>query len=291
MSEGQPLPEAPRKSKAKKIFFSLITIIGLGIVAEQIWYHYTFPYGWSHCCDIQLAFALQQYAEDHGGHFPSGADCPEASLSLLYSNYVNANLLRGKIISLKTVEHALAANGKLGPDSCGWHYVEGITLSDDSQIAIVWDKVGLGHNGQRLEHGGHFIIRADGRQDFVSGEGWSNFSQEQQELLAHRNIKAFQGLPELTARIVLPGGKVLTNFDGQYELQESASTATFSLTGGSERGNHLDLKWYRIYPEGDGQMTWSLVLPDEKLRSKPVTFITTNGQAIPDSITFEMERY
>jgi hypothetical protein len=286
MSTGELVPVEPsRKSKSKKIFFSLVVVIAIGVTVEQAWYRYTFPYGWSHCCDIQLGFALRQYAEDHGGHFPSGGDCPEASLSLLYSNYVDANLLRGKTVPLQTVEGALATNGKLGPVTCGWHYVEGITLSDDPRIAIVWDKVGLGHNGERVRNGGHAIIRADGMRDFVSGADWPKFLQEQRELLAHRTQEAIQAVPALMARIRLPNGEVLTNCSGAYELATTGSGGQ-----GTQSGSSLDLQWYHIYPE-EGQATWTLTLPDQKLRSKPVTLTIKEGRASPDSIIFEMENY
>jgi hypothetical protein len=287
MSEGETIPAVPRrKSRAKKIIFSLIGVIAVGITTGQVWYHYTFPYGWSHCCAKGLMFALEEYAQEHGGRYPFGGDSPEASLGLLYSNYVDANVLRGKTVSLQTVERALAKNHKLDPDSCGWHYVEGLTLSDDPQIAVVWDKIGLGHNGQHLKNGGHEVIFVSGSELVISGPSWPKFLKEQQELLAHRNPKAIQGLPELTARIHLPGGEVLTNYDGFYELK------TVDASGeGTENSSHMDLLWYHVYPEGDGPMTWTLTLPDRKLRSKPVTFTVTNGQASPDSITFEMEAY
>jgi hypothetical protein len=76
-----------------------------------------------------------------------GGGTPEGSLSLLFSNYVDAYTLRGKTVPLNVTEEGLET-GKLGPDSCGWHYVEGLTDTDDPQIAILWDKVGLGHNGE-----------------------------------------------------------------------------------------------------------------------------------------------
>jgi hypothetical protein len=290
MSEGESVPAVtPRKSKAKRIFLILVSVIALGIAAEQIWWHYTFPYGWSHCCDIQLGSALEQYAEEHGGHFPSGGDCPEASLSLLYSNYADANLLRGKIVPVDIVERALATKGKLGPDSCGWHYVEGLTLSDDPRIAIVWDKVGLGHNGQRLKNGGHSIILANGFRDFVSGARWPQFLEEQKQLLSHRGLEAAQAAPALTASIRLPGGEILTNCSGTYELATTATSPHYSGTGG-ESGENLKLRWFRLTPD-ECQMTWVLTLPEQKLRSKPVTFTVTNGQASPNSITFEMGTY
>jgi hypothetical protein len=158
----------------------VLVILVVGMVLTGLgWYRYTFPYDWSHCCSKILGFALLSYAENHAGRFPVGGDTPEASLSLLYSNYLDANTLRGKTVPLKVVQQALAKNGKLGPESCGWHYVEGLTEADDLKIAIVWDKVGLGHNGQRVNGGGHSVIFLDGLDGFVSGKEWPAFLEEQ----------------------------------------------------------------------------------------------------------------
>jgi hypothetical protein len=51
-----------------------------------------FPYGRSHSCDKGLMFALDEYARDHNGAYPAGEESPEASLSLLYPEYANAEL-------------------------------------------------------------------------------------------------------------------------------------------------------------------------------------------------------
>jgi hypothetical protein len=37
-------------------------------------------------------FALDEYARDHNGAYPAGEESPEASLSLLYPEYANAEL-------------------------------------------------------------------------------------------------------------------------------------------------------------------------------------------------------
>jgi hypothetical protein len=133
-----------------------------------------------------MGIALREYAEDHNGDFPTGGETPEASLSLLYSNYVDAQWLRGKTVPLNVAEAALRKNGKLGPDSCSWHYVEGLIESDNPQIAILWDKVGLGHNGERVKGGGHEVLYVDGDSRFISGLKWPEFLEEQNQLLAQR---------------------------------------------------------------------------------------------------------
>jgi len=154
-------------------------------VGRAYWY-WQFPYGMSHCCDIGLVGTLQNYAHDHGGAFPSGEETPEASLSLLYPKYANANLLRGKTVPLETVEEILDSGQLLGPETCGWHYVEGLTLKDDTHIAILWDKIGLGHNGERLPEGGHYVVFLTGYREYIPESEWPAFLEKQEELLRQR---------------------------------------------------------------------------------------------------------
>ncbi len=155
----------------------LAGLMGLG------YWKYSYPYGWSHCCAKGVGLALREYAMDHGGFYPAGGGSPEASLSLLYSNYLDAYTLRGKTVPLEVVQQALAEDGKLGPQSCGWHYVEGLTDADNPQIAIVWDKVGLGHNGQRLKGGGHEVVFLDGTTTTISARQWPDFTERQKQLI------------------------------------------------------------------------------------------------------------
>src|ERR1700730_97210 len=115
-----------------------LSIVGsaLGLLAFGTWcgYRSLFPFGYSHCCDTCLRLALDAYAFDHGGQFPAGQPTPEASLSLLYPKYATADLLSGKTIAVKEAETILHSGALLGPESCGWHYVEGLTQSDDQDI-------------------------------------------------------------------------------------------------------------------------------------------------------------
>jgi hypothetical protein len=133
-----------------------------------------------------MCTALRIYALDHHGQFPAGGGTPEGSLSLLFSNYVDAYTLRAKTVPLKVTEAALRETGKLGPDSCGWHYVEGLTDTDDPQIAILWDKIGLGHNGERIKGGGHEVGYLDGSHRVINASNWPAFMEEQKQLLAQR---------------------------------------------------------------------------------------------------------
>jgi hypothetical protein len=152
------------------------------------YYRYDFPYGSSHCCDLLLMRALEEYAGNHEGAFPTGGPTPEASLGLLYSNvdWVDANLLRGRTVPEVVVKEALKRDGRLGTASCGWHYVEGLRLDDDPRLAIFWDKIGLGHNGQRLSHAGHTVFCVGWGRKFVPESDWPAFLAEQALLLQQR---------------------------------------------------------------------------------------------------------
>jgi hypothetical protein len=55
---------------------------------------------------------------------------------------------------------------------------------DDPRLALFWDKVGLGHNGERLPAGGHFVCRVNGEIEYVAGDRWSEFLTEQEQLRA-----------------------------------------------------------------------------------------------------------
>ena len=160
----------------------LVVVVPLGVWG---WWHYTFPYGWSHSCSKCLGMSLRLYAEDNNGLLPCGAATPEGSLSLLLKSDPSVKrALRGKNISQRTVDEAIARDGLLGPASCGWHYVEGLRESDDLQIAVVWDKaIGLSHNGERASGLMHEVVMLDGSMQYITRKHWPEFVEQQKRLL------------------------------------------------------------------------------------------------------------
>ncbi|HZU36861.1 MAG TPA: hypothetical protein VFA18_13160 [Gemmataceae bacterium] len=170
--------------RAGRLFVLLSAVCVALVIAYGAFIKWEFPYGWSHCCDKQLMFALHQYAEDHNGAYPAGESSPEASLSLLYPKYADAYLLRGKTVPWEKAQSLLEAGQKLGPDSCSWHYVEGLRLDDDGRLALFWDKLGLGHNGQRNPDGGAWVYFINFDSHYVSGSEWPAFLADQERLKA-----------------------------------------------------------------------------------------------------------
>ena len=162
-------------------------LTGVGFAYRQ----YRYPYGWSHCCDTGMGNVLRQYADSHGGWFPRGESTPEASLSLLYREDPNLwYWLRGKTIPESVVKERLESGKLLSAETCGWHYVVGLRNDDNPRLALLWDKAGLGHNGERCDDGGYTVVFVSGDRERISGKEWDNFSAEQVQLRANVKRKA-----------------------------------------------------------------------------------------------------
>jgi len=256
-----------------------------------------------------MAGALRTFAEDHNDQFPAGKATPEASLSLLYQgDYANAYLLRGKTVPEKTVATILKGGGLLGPDSCGWHYVEGLTVTDDARIAILWDKVGLGHNGQRLEDGAHEVIFVDGDRQFVAGEDWNGLLKGQQDLMAARAAAPSRGSAILSGQFFFTEGNSQwqSSHDGTFTLYAKAlndyrkdhyvsstkppldATDGYRVLRSGEALVPSALTWYRADVPTNGVVEYTLTFPG--FRSWPVVVESTNGVPSEGRVLFEMSR-
>ncbi|MBN1912162.1 MAG: hypothetical protein JW818_20750 [Pirellulales bacterium] len=164
-----------------RVVITLAVVLGIPLVLGYVWLQHQYAYGMSHCCDLNLYNALCRYAESHDGAFPHGEASPEASLSLLYrekteyGSLADAGLLRGKTVPESVVKEVLERGELLGPDTCGWYYVEGLRLDDDRRLALFWDKVGLDHNGGLLNGGGHIVMFVSGERRHIPASEWDAF--------------------------------------------------------------------------------------------------------------------
>jgi hypothetical protein len=270
-----------------------LAALGLG----GFWlYAARYPYGRSHYCIKFLMLTLEQYADDHDGRYPAGQGTPEASLSLLHREPygVPAETLGGKTVPAEVARSVLGQGGLLGPDSCGWHYVEGLTHNDDRRLALLWDKAGLGHFGERHFNGSREVVLVGGELTIVSGAEWPAFLQEQRDLLARRDAAAIRGGPVLTATIRWPTGEVADHHDGPFRIEEQHVFSGGKSKGTARKGDVLrasDLKWRgRDLGPIDGVTTWVLWLPGKRMRSRPVEVRVSNGRPSPPTIVFEMEQ-
>ena len=273
-------------TKSNKRIFVGLAIVGILLITVVYALHklrsYYYPYGASHCCLKVLGMDLGNYAEAHNGHFPAGEKCPEASLSLLYkgNDAGSAEILRGKTVPLETVKNILERGELLGPDTCGWHYVEGLTLCDDSRLAIVWDKIGLGHNGQRLPEGGHSVWYIQGSENVIPGSEWPQFLKQQEELMAARTEYAIKAIPALTAKVRLPSGEIVDHYDGWFVLRAFNS----STSGNSLRKSNLI--WYKF---GASEDKHEITLTINQWRSDPIEVEIKDGRVTPQEIIFELK--
>ena len=151
----------------------------------------------------------------------------------------------------------------------------------------MWDKAGLGHNGQWLG-GGHEVAFVDGSTTIIPARKWPAFLEKQKALMAARTENAKKGLPVLTAMVRLPSGEVVDQYDASFTLCETWKTADGEGAGSCTRwGGPLGpsvLRWYQLH---DGTITFDLSFG--KWSSKPVTVEVIDGVASPSSIVFEME--
>jgi hypothetical protein len=134
-----------------------------------------------------IQVALLEYAGRHDGWFPKGEASPEASLSLLHREnpgQVTADVLRGRTAPEATVRARLEAGELLTPETCGWHYAEGLRRTDDPRLALFWDKAGRGYIEALLSGGDYFVFFVGGSIEYVLARRWEEFLAEQERLRA-----------------------------------------------------------------------------------------------------------
>jgi hypothetical protein len=171
----------------KKIFGIAVAVVVALIVSSYGCYRYAYPYGWDHRCDKQLYLTLQNYAEKYDGAFPSGEATPEASLSLIQTLediHDFGYLLRRRDVPVERVSEILKRGELLGPDTCGWNYVEGLHRDSNPELALFWDKEGLSEIGMRLGGGGHNVTFVSCQCLHIPESEWNDFMENQKRLFA-----------------------------------------------------------------------------------------------------------
>jgi hypothetical protein len=250
----------------------------------------------SHCCINTLKFALEAYAQTHGGAYPAGEATPEASLSLLHrEGYVDADTLCGGQVPAARVRRILESGGLLAPDSCGWHYVDGLRNDDRQSIALLWAKTGLGHSGERRKDKGTQVLFVDGRVDWVPAfpeEKWSSFVDDQEHLMFDNRQQLNGAAPVLAISLQFPDGRMVDKHHGSF-----VRISRFQLADGTSWSNILNqpkleppyLRWFRC-PVTNGVMRVSLDMDTHHLVSDTGTVRFQNGNAIPSNIVLHMRQ-
>jgi len=171
----------PNYRKWLILAFCLFLLGGVG----YSYYKHHFPYGQSHNCSKIFWMYLDAYAEDHDGEYPSAGGSAE-SLVLLVEYDLPIEFLAGKSVKPSKTAQYYEKHGTLSEELCGWHYLEGLEKTDSDQIAIMWAKVPLGHNGERLKNPAYEVIFIDGSVQNIKVTQWDEFLAGQAKLRAKR---------------------------------------------------------------------------------------------------------
>lgn len=143
---------------------------------------------WGHAhCMPQAGVALRLYASDHAGRLPSHTNGYGDALSLL-REYTQADILTGPGYSANVFREAWASTSHVDEALCGRIYVQGLSETNDGNIALLFDKVAAPpdhcHFPRRLWAG--FVREVcfiDGAWRAVPVEAWPDFAGKQIDLL------------------------------------------------------------------------------------------------------------
>ena len=127
---------------------------------------------------VDFDIPLLTYAQDHDGRFPDGGDTADVALAKLAEpRYgVQPQLLCGKSVLPEVTEWGLHETHSLTPDTCGWRYQPGLTLCDNPQLAIIWDKVGTDEFYYDCSlRGSHEVLYLGGTKVYVRANDWPLF--------------------------------------------------------------------------------------------------------------------
>jgi|GEM_PF-842285 len=281
--------------RVAKVVFGVVLFVGCAYGLLYLYARYRYPYGSSHCCILALGATLDRYADANGGVYPHGEATPEASLSLLSRKELSfaenprsaVELLRGKTVPAEVVQARLAAGTLLDADACGWHYVEGLTRKDNPELAILWDKVGLGHNGER-SGGAHEVRFIGGTRRFVPADEWPEFIARQNELMKTRSAAARTARPDLTAKIKLPDGQVVDHADEAWTLSMDSADGDDSRRVSGPSITPIHLRWYDLQNSAVQPRVLIFRLSLGKMQSQPVEVTVSPDGVRPQRIIFVM---
>ncbi len=153
---------------------------------------------WSHAhCMAQAAGALETYARTHEGRFPYSSNGYGNALLLLKPELSGFYLLTGPGYDTSPFEEADAAGGRVDEARCGRVYVQGLSVSNNPGIAILFDKVAApaDHCNFPRRLWARFtrdVCFVDGHWETISAEKWPAFARQQVDLLVAAGLSRAQ---------------------------------------------------------------------------------------------------
>ena len=160
----------------------LVCLLLVSAIAGWVFYGNKYPYGRTHRCSKALSSMLLEYAQENNGNFPR-SEVPNAlGLSaLIESNPGALEYVVGKAGDLKAAERFYDENGFLEARHSSWEYTEGLSV-DDTERALLWDRIPLGHHGERTKTNSREVILIGGRVLVVPEGEWKDFIKNQSNI-------------------------------------------------------------------------------------------------------------
>lgn len=147
---------------------------------ESLWCH-------AHCMP-QATMALRMYADDHEGQFPFHTNGYGDALLLVGAREEAYYFLTGPGYDTRVFEEALAAKADVDEGRCGRVYVQGLSVTNDPGIALIFNKIAAPPDHcpfpWRLWAGFcREVGFVDGSWRAVPVDQWTGFAKKQIDLL------------------------------------------------------------------------------------------------------------
>lgn len=177
-----------RYSRLLKLLTIGIVVVALGLLYvkshplvfnESLWQH-------GHCMP-QAASALLLYADEHEGRFPFHTNGWGDALMMLTPDR-SWYFINGPGYDNSAFEEAFASGGNVDEKRCGRVYVQGLSVTSNPKIAILFDRVAAPPDHCQFPHrlwAGFVreVCFVDGSWRMVPVAEWPQFAHEQIELL------------------------------------------------------------------------------------------------------------
>lgn len=181
--------KTPRKWPKLLLMVATILVIGCGVFVRThpLVFNESF-FQHAHCM-AQTSTTFLMYASENFGRFPSHTNGYGDALLLLVPQYTPWSLLTGPGYDSDADKQWKQSRIDVPESECGRVYVQGLTETNNPQIAILFDKVPT-PGGDHC----HFLRRlcaplcrdvllVDGSRETIRESAWSEFASKQMELL------------------------------------------------------------------------------------------------------------
>ena len=138
-------------------------------------------------------------------------------------------------------------------------------------------------------NGVHEVLFINGIRRFIPADEWISFLQRQRILMSCRTPAAIKCRPLVTAKVRLPSGVLVNDFDAAWSINQRLECpgSSESQSYGGSKLLPTSLKFYSYCP---GKGTLSLLLQLGSWTSQTVTVdVASIGQAKPVEVIFNMK--